>query len=74
MLSAGFRDSEAGVTERYGQEAARRKLWELGMPWAGKAGASAAKEAFLFFSRESGGRSSATVIMVIKPPVGIMLN
>jgi len=72
MLSAGFRDSEAGVTERYGRDADGRKAWEYCMSSA--PGTSPAKLAFLSLLRESISQSSATVIIAVKPPVGIMLN
>jgi len=73
MMSAGFRDSEAGVTERYGQDAVSRKAWELCMS---RPEASRVREAFLFFLnlRESSTQSSATVIIAIKPPVKTLLN
>ena len=72
MLSAGFRDSEAGVTERYGRDANGRKVWEYFMSPGPEA--SPAKRAFLSLLRELAGQSSATVITAIKSPVGIMLN
>jgi len=73
MMSAGLRDREAGVTERYCPDAASRKAWELCMS---RPRASRAREAFLFFLnfRESSSQSSATVIITIKPPVEVLLH
>jgi len=45
MLSDGFRDSEAGVTERYGRDADGRKAWEYCMSSVPEA--SPARRAFL---------------------------
>ena len=69
-MSTGLRDSEAGVTERYGPDAVGRKVWELCMS------RPMAREAFQFFSklRELGSQSNATVIIAIKHPVGIILS
>jgi len=70
MLAAGLRDSEAGVTERYGPDAARLKAWELFMSTPGTSISRGASP----FLTESSGQPTATVIIAIKPQVGIMLK
>ncbi|CUS10339.1 unnamed protein product [Tuber aestivum] len=61
MLLDGFRDSEAGVTERYGREANGRKAWEYSMTLSDSI---PARRALPLLLRELASRAGATTFSV----------